>query len=96
MAVSADRQRAVVADNVHRCAAGIRVQRGGHAVVAGHAQTGIHRVELIQHAAGVGAVKDIAVDGVAAGDVEITQRVGGAVHAWGNGDVSDAQPGRYR
>ena len=92
MTVSADRQDAVMAGDVHRCATGIRIQRGGHAVVTGHAQTGIHRVELIQHAARVGAVKDIAVDGVAAGDVEITQRVGGAVHAWRDGDGPHAQP----
>ena len=80
-----------MAHNVHRSAAGVRIQGGGHAVVAGDAQASIHRVQLIHCPGGVGAVKDVAVDGMTAGGVELGQGVGGAADAWGNGDIPRSQ-----
>ena len=48
-------------------------------------------MELVHRPCGVGAVEDIAVNGVGTRRVELRQRVAGAGHAWGDGDISYPQ-----
>ncbi|MND78717.1 hypothetical protein D3C80_704340 [compost metagenome] len=93
MPVSADGQRAVMPLNGRRCSAGgVRIQRGGDAVIAGDAQARIHGVQLIRRPLRVAAVKDIAINRMPAGGVELAQRVGRTGHAWGDEDAAHAQP----
>lgn len=70
------------------CVLPVAIQRGGYAVVAGNAETGIDRVQLVHRARGAGAVEDIAVNGVGARGVKLRQGVAGPGDAWGNGDIS--------
>ena len=53
--------------------AGVRIQRGGTAVVTGNGQARIDGIQLVHRTAGVAAVKDIAADGVRAGGFEVIQ-----------------------
>ncbi|MNZ67486.1 hypothetical protein D3C78_857380 [compost metagenome] len=93
MPVSADGQRAVMPLNGrHRSACGIRIQRGGDAVIAGNAQPGIHGMQLICRSLRVAAVKDIAINRMPAGGIKLAQRVGRTGDAWGDEDAADAQP----